>query len=89
MTRLRQSPAIVAEPFALTGQERHQAARVVASTSHDAADCELLLAMLGLTPADGLTAPDDDRPGHLRRNRQEEPPNLLVRRPRAAQPRRR
>ncbi|MEV7099762.1 hypothetical protein AB0M80_43805 [Amycolatopsis sp. NPDC051045] len=84
MTRLRGSPAVAAEPFALTGQERHQAARLVASTSHDAADCELLLAMLGLTPADGLAAPDD-RPGH----RPEETPKPLVRWHRAAQPRRR
>ncbi|MGK3201118.1 hypothetical protein [Amycolatopsis sp. MEPSY49] len=51
-----------AEQFPLTGDERHRAARVVASTSHDAADCELLLAMLGLTPADGLAADQERTP---------------------------
>jgi hypothetical protein len=75
----------MAEPFVLTGRERHQAARVVASTSHDAADCELLLAMLGLTPADGLAAPDDG-PGH---HGPDGTPRPVVRRHRPAPPRRR
>lgn len=84
MTRLRGSEAVAADPFTLTGAERHRAARVVASTSHDAADCELLLAILGLTPADGLAA-HDDPPGRPDRVRPEEP---VGRRRGAAQPRR-
>ncbi|WP_035304452.1 hypothetical protein [Actinokineospora inagensis] len=34
---------------------RHRATRVVAATATDAADCALLLDMLGLTPESGLT----------------------------------
>ncbi|MBB4688184.1 hypothetical protein [Amycolatopsis jiangsuensis] len=79
---MRRSPAILVVPFTLPREERHRAARVVASTSHDAADCELLLAMLGLTPADGFTA-EDDPPG-----RTDPPPEHLGRRRGAAQPRR-
>ncbi|MEV6626332.1 hypothetical protein AB0M83_37545 [Amycolatopsis sp. NPDC051106] len=41
------------DPFVLTGEQRHRAVRVVASASHDAGDCALLLAVLGLAAADG------------------------------------
>jgi hypothetical protein len=41
------------DPFILTGEQRRQAARLVASKSRNATDCGELLAMLGLTPADG------------------------------------
>jgi hypothetical protein len=39
------------DPFILTGEQRRQAARLVASKSRDATDCGELLAMLGLTTA--------------------------------------
>jgi len=42
------------DPFPLTGDQRCLGARVVASAAIDAADCALLLAILGLDPADGL-----------------------------------
>jgi len=50
------SPATV-EPdiHHLTADQRHHGARTVASMSKDATDCALLLDMLGLDPADGLT----------------------------------
>ncbi len=41
-------------PTGLTWQQHHRVARVVASASTDAADCALLLAALGIHPADGL-----------------------------------
>jgi hypothetical protein len=41
-------------PTGLTWQQRHRVARVVASASVDATDCALLLAALGIHPADGL-----------------------------------
>ena len=41
-------------PTGLTWQQHHRVARVVASASIDAADCALLLAALGIHPADGL-----------------------------------
>jgi len=41
-------------PFPFTGDQRYLGARVVASAAIDAADCALLLAILGLDPADGL-----------------------------------
>lgn len=37
--------------FNLTWEQEHRAARVVASASVDAADCAMLLAVLGLNPA--------------------------------------
>lgn len=42
-------------PTGLTWYQHHRVARVVASASTDAADCALLLAALGIHPADGLT----------------------------------
>ncbi|MGH3858005.1 enoyl-CoA hydratase-related protein [Actinokineospora sp.] len=47
-------------------EQRRRAARTVAAATHDAADCALLLAMIGLTAADGLHVteiPADTRPG--------------------------
>jgi hypothetical protein len=41
-------------PTGLSWYQHHQVARVVASASTDAADCALLLAALGIHPADGL-----------------------------------
>jgi hypothetical protein len=41
-------------PTGLTWQQHHRVARVVASASTDAMDCALLLAALGIHPADGL-----------------------------------
>jgi hypothetical protein len=73
--------AVSADPFGLSPEQRRQAARVVASTAHDAADCEFLLAVLGLAPADGLTTKDDAPTVHT--------PKLLGRRRSAAPPRRR
>ncbi len=52
-------------PTGLSWLQQHRVARVVASASIDAADCALLLAVLGIHPADGLSVdtvrPDDDR----------------------------
>lgn len=62
MTSSRGSPATTAiEDVRLTHDQRHRAVRTVASRSNDAADCALLLAILGLDPVDGLTS-DDPRP---------------------------
>lgn len=41
-------------PTGLSWHQHHRAARVVASASTDAVDCALLLAALGIHPADGL-----------------------------------
>ena len=41
-------------PTGLSWYQHHRVARVVASASIDAADCALLLAALGIHPADGL-----------------------------------
>lgn len=43
-------------PTGLSWYQHHRVARVVASASIDAADCALLLAALGIHPADGLPA---------------------------------
>ncbi|MFI5585972.1 hypothetical protein ACIA5G_13120 [Amycolatopsis sp. NPDC051758] len=51
-------PADATDPFTLTGEQRRQAVRVVASASHDADDCVELLAVLGLSPAEGRPADD-------------------------------
>ena len=52
-------------PTGLSWLQQHWVARVVASASNDAADCALLLAVLGIHPADGLSVagiqPIDDR----------------------------
>ena len=45
----------------LSRHDCHQAARVVASASVDAADCAQLLAALGLDPADWPSFDDHDR----------------------------
>lgn len=46
-------------PTGLSWLQQHRVARVVASASTDATDCAMLLAVLGIHPADGLstTAP--------------------------------
>lgn len=41
-------------PTGLTWYQHHRVARMVASASTDAADCAVLLAALGIHPADGL-----------------------------------
>lgn len=41
-------------PTGLTRYQLHRVARVVASASTDATDCALLLAALGIHPADGI-----------------------------------
>lgn len=41
-------------PTGLTWYQHHRVARVVASASTDASDCALLLAALGIHPADGV-----------------------------------
>ncbi|HEX6355917.1 hypothetical protein [Actinophytocola sp.] len=41
-------------PTGLSWGQHHRVARVVASASTDAEDCALLLAILGVHPADGL-----------------------------------
>ncbi|WP_442792286.1 hypothetical protein [Amycolatopsis sp. NBC_01307] len=74
--------AMTADPFSLDDGQRRRATRVVASKAHDAADCGLLLAVLGLSPADGL--PAVDVPAQAT-----EPTHFLGRRPHTAQPRRR
>ncbi|WP_436500403.1 hypothetical protein [Actinokineospora sp. HUAS TT18] len=50
------SPIMSGATTANTAHERFRAAHVVAAQSRDAADCALLLAMLGLTAAEGLPA---------------------------------
>lgn len=49
------------DPFPFTSEQRYRGARVVASAANDVDDCVLLLAILGLDPADGLAA-DRARP---------------------------
>jgi len=49
-----------ADPFPLTSDQRYYAARVVASAATDAADCALLLAVLGLDPAAGFATGKDE-----------------------------
>jgi hypothetical protein len=44
-------------PTGLSWYQQHRAARLVASASIDATDCALLLAALGIHPADGLSIP--------------------------------
>lgn len=46
--------------FRLSWHQQHQAARVVASASVDAADCAQLLAALGLDAADQSSLDDHD-----------------------------
>ncbi|MEV4049756.1 hypothetical protein AB0J55_01110 [Amycolatopsis sp. NPDC049688] len=54
MRRVRQSEEPSSDPVALTRDQRFRGARLVASAANDAEDCALLLAVLGLEPADGL-----------------------------------
>ena len=57
MRHSRRSPAAVEqEGLRLTADQRHHGARTVASMAKNAADCALLLAILGLDPAEGLTS---------------------------------
>jgi hypothetical protein len=42
--------------YELTRDQRYHGARVVASAAIDAEDCALLLAALGLEPADGIAS---------------------------------
>jgi hypothetical protein len=42
-------------PTGLSWHQQHRVARVVASAATDAADCAMLLATLGIHPADGLS----------------------------------
>ena len=44
-------------PTGLSWHQQHRVARLVASASIDARDCAVLLATLGIHPADGLPAP--------------------------------
>ncbi|MEU8637774.1 hypothetical protein AB0C38_36810 [Amycolatopsis sp. NPDC048633] len=74
MTGSRAFPEDTTDAFALTGEQRHQAVRVVASASHDADDCALLLAVLGLTPAEGRPPADDAAPGSACAGRPAEAP---------------
>ncbi|MDQ7810936.1 hypothetical protein Q5425_45045 [Amycolatopsis sp. A133] len=62
----RATPRPVEETgFDLTRDQRYHGARVVASAAIDADDCALLLAVLGLEPADGITDPPPPAPpGH-------------------------
>ncbi|HEY7594483.1 MAG TPA: hypothetical protein VH969_15140 [Actinophytocola sp.] len=53
MTRERSShPDLVDEVSGLSWHQEYRAARLVASSSADAADCAQLLAALGIHPAD-------------------------------------
>ena len=74
MTGSRAVPEDPTDAFALTGEQRHQAVRLVASASHDAEDCALLLAVLGLTPAEGRPPADGAAPGPARAGRPAEAP---------------
>jgi hypothetical protein len=47
--------------YALSRYQQHQAARVVATASVDAADCAQLLAVLGIDPTNLSTLDDNDR----------------------------
>jgi hypothetical protein len=51
------APPIEETGFELTVEQRYHGARMVASAANDADDCALLLAVLGLEPADGITEP--------------------------------
>ncbi|MEV6828214.1 hypothetical protein [Amycolatopsis sp. NPDC051102] len=57
MRQPKVAPRKEPDPFALSREQRRRGARVVASATDDAEDCAALLAILGLDPADGLTAP--------------------------------
>ncbi|SFW86995.1 hypothetical protein [Amycolatopsis australiensis] len=57
-------PPLPETGFDLTRDQRYHGARVVASAANDAEDCALLLAVLGLEPADGMAEPPPlPRPG--------------------------
>jgi hypothetical protein len=60
MRQPKAAPPRQPDPFALSREQRRRGARVVASAADDAGDCATLLAILGLNPADGLTAPDGE-----------------------------
>jgi len=60
--RARQSEEPGSDPVGLTRDQRFHGARVVASAANDADDCALLLAVLGLEPADGLAEAPPQRP---------------------------
>ncbi|WP_208630101.1 hypothetical protein, partial [Amycolatopsis kentuckyensis] len=62
MRQPKVAPPRQPDPFALSREQRRRGARVVASAADDAGDCATLLAILGLDPADGLTAPDVEPP---------------------------
>jgi hypothetical protein len=62
MRQPKVAPRREPDPFALSREQRRRGARLVASSADDAADCAALLATLGLSPADGLTAPDGEPP---------------------------
>lgn len=51
------APPIEETGFELTVEQRYHGARMVASAANDADDCALLLAVLGLEPADGIADP--------------------------------
>jgi hypothetical protein len=66
-TPVRRYPAprpLAETGYELTRDQRYHAARVAASAANDADDCALLLAVLGLEPADGITSPPPSRSGH-------------------------
>jgi hypothetical protein len=52
-------PIVVGSAASNDPVQRLRATRVVAAGARDAADCALLLAMIGLTAADGLAHPVD------------------------------
>ncbi|MDX3187703.1 hypothetical protein PV458_04765 [Streptomyces sp. MN03-5084-2B] len=60
MRQPKVAPPRQPDPFALSPEQRRRGARVVASAAENAEDCATLLAILGLDPADGLTAPDGE-----------------------------
>ncbi|WIX85215.1 hypothetical protein [Amycolatopsis sp. DG1A-15b] len=65
MRRTAGPPPLKETTFDLTPEQRYHGARAVASAANDADDCALLLAVLGLEPADGIADPPPlpPRPG--------------------------
>ncbi len=51
---VRSLDSVRADPYEVSHDQRCRGVRLVASVAKDVEDCALLLAILGLDPADGL-----------------------------------
>jgi len=51
---VRSLDGVTVDPYEVSHDQRYRGVRLVASVAKDVEDCALLLAILGLDPADGL-----------------------------------